>query len=141
MKDKKIFYILLAVLIVFFVSFLYQQEKIQKKEAGNKYTVTAFSSTKNSFDPTKESQEALEFFIENSSKEKRAYQIKFFKNNQEVKEETISIRPQSRKIINTPKEILQGITGKNQNSFVYKAKISWGGSSRDIYKRIFIEEN
>ncbi|MFO7806831.1 MAG: hypothetical protein R6V40_00195 [Candidatus Moraniibacteriota bacterium] len=137
---KSFFYVSLAALIIFSISFLYYQEKKQRTEAGNKYTITTFSTTKNNYNPeNKETREVFNLLIENSSEKEQQYNVALLKNDSPLGNKKVKIPAQSRKIIEISDDTAQKITRDSRDSFKYEAKISWNDNSRSIYKKIYID--
>jgi hypothetical protein len=134
---KVYFYLLLGGLLLIISSLLFWQENWQRQEAGEKYTVVAFSSTKNNFN-TKDlsDKNVFDFFIENSFREAQNYKIYFYINQEKIGEKEVKINPRSQKNINLSPETIKKITQSLESSLKYKVKIYHNDKKSSIAKKI-----
>jgi uncharacterized protein YkuJ len=134
---KAYFYLLLGSLLLIIISLLFWQENWQRQEAGEKYTVVAFSNTENTFNARDLSDKnVFDFFIENSFREAQNYKIYFFINQEKIGEKEVKINPRSQKNINLSPETIKKITQSLESSLKYKVKIYHNDKKSSIAKKI-----
>lgn len=134
---KVYFYLLLGGILLISSSLLFWQEKQQRKEAGEKYTVAAFSHTENVFDIKKRNNEKVfDFFIENTFQETQNYKTAFFVNQEKIGEREIEISSGSEKTVSLSPETVKKITQFSESSLEYKVEISYENKKSAISKKI-----
>jgi hypothetical protein len=115
--------IALTLAMVFLASyFLYYRGELALEEAAKKFTVLAFENTDSSCNG-----KSLEFFVENNLKETILYEISITADEKPLKNFTVNIPAQDKKLIRIKDELAKnlctqeinikyGVTAKNQSN-------------------------